>query len=224
MDNKIYKKLSDIQMALLGKQFNKSGVNKFGNFKYFELRDILPGIMEECYKRGIVLSFSFMGDYAVLKLHDTENDELIDSNRVAVPELKELNSKMNIVQSYGAYMTYLKRYLLLNTFLICEDSYIDSEAIIENPEKPHRQLKENYLHSTPEKQRVAPQTGEEEKDNNELKTPEDYLQFFEEELTRQGLHLNTITLYKMCTKYAKAHSNFKQKEVRELIQKKYGGK
>lgn len=210
MDNKIYGKLANVQINLLKRKLPKSGYNKFGKFRYFELKDIMGPIIEECFKEGLVLTFSFMGDYAILKIRDTSNAELLESNRVAVPELKEMNKGMNIMQSYGSYMTYLKRYLLLNTFLLDEDSFIDSDEDKE------------YLHSTPEKQRVTPKEGEEEKDNNEPKTPEDYLQFFEEELTRQGLHLNTITLYKMCTKYAKAHSNFKQKEVRELIQKKYG--
>lgn len=206
MDNKIYGKLANVQINLLKRKLPKSGYNKFGKFRYFELKDIMGPIIEECFKEGLVLTFSFMGDYAILKIRDTSNAELLESNRVAVPELKEMNKGMNIMQSYGSYMTYLKRYLLLNTFLLDEDSFIDSDE-------------DKYLHSTPEKQRVTPK---EEEEAFELKTPDDYLEFFENELTRQGLHLNTITLYKMCSSYAKTH-DFKQKEVRELIKEKYAG-
>lgn len=212
MDNKIYEKLANVQMNLLKKPLKKSGYNKFGHFNYFELKDILAPIIEECFKQGLVLTFSFMDDYAVLKIRDTSNGELLESNRVAVPEVKEMNKSMNIMQSYGSYMTYLKRYLLLNTFLLDEDSFIDSDSSSQN---------DGYLHDTPEKQRVVENPSKKEV---KLEKAEDYLKFFEKDLLKQGLHVNTITLYKMCSSYAKTHKDFKQKEVRDLIKEKYGGK
>ena len=216
MDNKIYEKLANVQMNLLKRPLKKSGYNKFGHFNYFELKDILAPIIEECFKQGLVLTFSFMDDYAILKIRDTSNAELLESNRVAVPELREMNKGMNIMQSYGSYMTYLKRYLLLNTFLLDEDSFIDSDS--------SSQKNEGYLHDTPEKQRVVKKPVKKSVDEVKLEKPEDYLKFFENDLVKQGLNVNTITLYKMCTLYAKSHKSFNQKEVRELIKQKYGGK
>ena len=43
-----------------------------------------------------------------------------------MPELKALNKKMNAVQSIGADVTYLKRYLIVNAFLILEDDVADA--------------------------------------------------------------------------------------------------
>lgn len=209
----IYQKIGEVQYALLNMELPKSGYNKFGKFHYFELKDIMGPIVTECYKQKLLLTFSFMEDYAVLKIRDNESGDLFESNRVSVPELHELNKGMNIMQSYGSYMTYLKRYLLMNTFLLVEDSFIDSNA-----------AEDKYLHDTPEKQRVVKKPVKKSVDEVKLEKPEDYLKFFENDLVKQGLNVNTITLYKMCTLYAKSHKSFNQKEVRELIKQKYGGK
>lgn len=223
-DNKIYGKLANVQMNLLHRELPKSGFNRFGNFKYFELKDIIGPIIEECYKEGLVLTFSFMEDYAVLKVRDTSNAELIESNRVAVPEVKEMNKGMNIMQSYGSYMTYLKRYLLLNTFLLDEDSYIDSESENnENTLKAESKMKEDKKYS-PEKQRVTMDTSN--VTVKKFQNPTEYIAFFESELIKEGYKVSKQNLFKKCTEQRIANKDFKplEKQVRKLIIEKYGGK
>lgn len=131
MNNKeetIYTKINKIQMELLKTQLKKSGRNTFSKFSYFELEDILPAIMEKANKENIMLSFKFTEKEAELYIIDTITGERF-VNVVPVPEIKALNGGMNIIQSEGAFMTYLKRYLLLNTFGICEKSMIDSDEM-----------------------------------------------------------------------------------------------
>ena len=61
-----------------------------------------------------------------------------------MPKLEKLNSKMNVIQSIGADSTYLKRYLLINAFLILEDDVADAlEPIVEDtPKKEEPLIKE----------------------------------------------------------------------------------
>lgn len=124
----IFKKIADVQMELQKIEFTKSGHNKFGNFKYFELDDIMPCIQTKCYEQGLMMQFLFTEKKATLMIVDVQSNERF-CNEIPMPEVKELNKKMNVVQSLGAYITYLKRYLLLNTFCICEKSVIDSDEM-----------------------------------------------------------------------------------------------
>lgn len=130
-ENNIYEKLANVQMELAKVEFKKSGHNKFGGFDYFELDDIMPCIMQKCIENNLLMQFDFTETSASLILIDMQNPEYKITNHVPMPEIVEMNKKMNIVQSLGAYVTYLKRYLLLNTFCICEKSVIDSDALSE---------------------------------------------------------------------------------------------
>lgn len=124
----IYKKINKIQMELLKKQLKKTGRNTFSKYTYFELEDILPSIMEKANKENIMLTFRFTEKEAELHIVDIITGEKF-VNVVPVPEIRALNGGMNIIQSAGAFMTYMKRYLLLNTFGICEKSIIDSDEM-----------------------------------------------------------------------------------------------
>lgn len=218
MSNNIYKKLGNVQRNLLKRKIPKSGKNKFGGFEYYELQDLLPILIEECSKEGLSFIFSFTEEKALLHIYDVDNENGEITNCVIVPELKELNRGMNIIQSYGSYITYLKRYLLLNTFLIGESSYIDSNASeIENkPTHKAPKPKKSTRKTTPVKQRVVVQT---------FDSAEAYLEYFEKQALQSGLDLTTQTLFKYCTSERKNNAQFKKFEhdVRKLITSKYNG-
>ena len=154
----IFKKIADVQIELQSVEFKKSGHNKFGNFKYFELDDIMPCIQRKCYDHDLMMQFLFNDKKATLMIVDVTNGERF-CNEIPMPEVKELNKKMNVVQSLGAYITYLKRYLLLNTFCICEQSVIDSDAMssMNNPKAAssnHVKPQKNHI---PRKPNAAPE-------------------------------------------------------------------
>ena len=149
----IFKKIADVQMELQKVEFTKSGHNKFGNFKYFELDDIMPTIQSKCYDHDLMMQFLFNNKKATLMIVDVNNGDRF-CNEIPMPEICELNKKMNVVQSLGAYITYLKRYLLLNTFCICEKSVIDSDAMSSMQNPKAASTKGNHI---PRKQGAAPE-------------------------------------------------------------------
>lgn len=125
----IYQKIAGIQKNLLQKELHKSGYNKFGNFKYHELEDILPTIFRECYNQELFIEFSFTNELAQLKIRNWNEPGESVITSVPMPEIVPLNRGMNIMQSEGSYITYLKRYLLINMFLIVEKDVVDSDNV-----------------------------------------------------------------------------------------------
>lgn len=125
----IYQKIVGIQKNLLHKELPKSGYNKFGNFKYHELEDILPTIFMECYNQELFIEFSFTNELAQLKIRNWNEPGESVITSVPMPEIVPLNRGMNIMQSEGSYITYLKRYLLINMFLIVEKDVVDSDNV-----------------------------------------------------------------------------------------------
>lgn len=132
----IYKKLATIQCNLLNVNIKKSGHNRHKNFKYHELEDLIPPIFEECMKQELTLMFTFVDNAAILKLKDWNGKDEI-SVRITQPELviPEKNPNNQLIQAVGANVTYLKRYLLINTFLITEKEVIDSDNVASSAEK-----------------------------------------------------------------------------------------
>lgn len=125
----IYQKIAGIQKNLLHKELPKSGYNKFGKFKYYELEDILPAIFSECYEQELFIEFSFTNDLAQLKIRNWNEPGESVITSVPMPGIVALNKGMNVMQSEGSYITYLKRYLLVNMFLIVEKDVVDSENV-----------------------------------------------------------------------------------------------
>lgn len=125
----IYQKIAGIQKNLMQKELPKSGYNKFGNFKYHELEDILPTICRECYDQELFIEFSFTNELAQLKIRNWNEPGESVITSVPMPEIVPLNRGMNIMQSEGSYITYLKRYLLINMFLIVEKDVVDSDNV-----------------------------------------------------------------------------------------------
>lgn len=126
----IYQKIAGIQKNLLHKELPKSGYNKFGKFKYYELEDILPAIFNECYEQELFIEFSFTNELAQLKIRNWNEPGESVITSVPMPGIVALNKGMNVMQSEGSYITYLKRYLLVNMFLIVEKDVVDSDKTV----------------------------------------------------------------------------------------------
>ena len=144
----ILKKIAIIQKNLLETELPKSGHNKFAGFDYHELEDILPSIQLECFKQELILLFDFTEKQAILKVTNWNDLKDYVEFTVPMPVIQPMNKKMNVMQSEGAYITYLKKYLLGNAFLILERSVVetlpheveedhkDEPLIKEKPAKP----------------------------------------------------------------------------------------
>lgn len=158
---KIHQKIARIQKNLMAMKLPKSGENKFANFKYYEMEDILPAIFKECYNQELFLEFSFSLDEAQLKVRNWNEPGESVITSVPMPEIVPLNRGMNIMQSEGSYITYLKRYLLTNLFLIMEKDVVDaipqnnsvSESVVASD--PVQKVRE-YIHSKDSTLEITP--------------------------------------------------------------------
>ncbi len=158
---KIHQKIARIQKNLMAMKLPKSGENKFANFKYYELEDILPAIFKECYNQELFLEFSFSLDEAQLKVRNWNEPGESVITSAPMPEIVPLNRGMNIMQSEGSYITYLKRYLLTNLFLIMEKDVVDaipqnnsvSESVVASD--PVQKVRE-YIHSKDSTLEITP--------------------------------------------------------------------
>lgn len=158
---KIHQKIARIQKNLMAMKLPKSGENKFANFKYYELEDILPAIFKECYNQELFLEFSFSLEEAQLKVRNWNEPGESVITSVPMPEIVPLNRGMNILQSEGSYITYLKRYLLTNLFLIMEKDVVDaipqnnnvSESVVASD--PVQKVRE-YIHSKDSTLEITP--------------------------------------------------------------------
>ena len=129
----IYQKIQAVKKELSERELKKSGENKFSGFKYYELGDFLPSIIELCAKYGLFTQITFTEDKGILNIVDC-NAEVVQEGtpsefRIVQYEspLKELELKgANAIQALGGAETYLRRYLYMNAFDIVEADMFDT--------------------------------------------------------------------------------------------------
>ena len=130
----IYQKIQLVKLELAQRELKKSGENKFSGFKYYELGDILPSIIELCNKHDLFTQITFTETQGVLNIIDCapekkDNDNDNAEYRVVqyTSPLKDLELKgANAIQALGGVETYLRRYLYMNAFDIVEADMFDS--------------------------------------------------------------------------------------------------
>lgn len=122
----IYEKMALMRVALQGRNIKKSGENKFANFDYFTLEDILPTLNNLMLDYKVFSDFSIDGDMATLTFINIENtqEKVVFTSPIAEAQIKGSTP----VQCLGGVHTYLKRYLYLNAFEIVEADILDALA------------------------------------------------------------------------------------------------
>jgi len=131
----VFKKLQKARRMVLESGIEKTGHNKFSNYKYFELGDFIPvahKIFDEVGLCGVV---SF-GDRATLTIFNSDEPGAVE---FATPIVYAENAKGQAIQSLGSTHTYLRRYLWLLALELVENDVIDSLPQEEKPkavEKP----------------------------------------------------------------------------------------
>ena len=120
----IYEKMQIAKLSILKANLKKSGENKFAGFKYYELADIVPTIIQICNDIKLFTSISFSNDYATLEIINAEEptEKLLYSSPMKELELKSCNQ----IQALGGVETYQRRYLYMSAFDIIENDMFDA--------------------------------------------------------------------------------------------------
>jgi hypothetical protein len=119
----VHKKLMEARVRLLHTKLQKTGLNKFAGYKYFELGDFLPEIQLIFNDLGLCGVVSYDAGYATLTITDTDDGTVIViTSPMAGAELKGAHP----IQNLGAVETYQRRYLWMTAMEIVENDVIDS--------------------------------------------------------------------------------------------------
>jgi len=120
----IYTKLMRAREQFQNENIKKSGKNKFANYDYYELSDIIPAINKILLELKLCSVVSFFNDHATLTITDIEKpaDTIVFSSPIADANLKGCHP----IQNLGAVHTYLRRYLYVLAFEIVEPDVLDA--------------------------------------------------------------------------------------------------
>lgn len=162
-------KLNRLRKAIKDKGLEKSGFNKFAGFSYYELKDFLPEVIDECEKIGIFTHFDIVNS-SDFKYDETKQDYVQVSNgyearliaydtdgtgkeewSLPVPRIEG----QNIMQSIGAANTYMKRYLYMNLLELSENDETDATLQKDEVKKPTPSEVTDFRNAYSEKERKS---------------------------------------------------------------------
>ena len=118
----VFEKLNEARLRFQNAGVKKSGHNKFADYTYYELADILPFINQIANELKFCCVVNFTPELATLDFCDLEGDGRIQfTSPMSNASLKGCHE----VQNLGAVETYIKRYLYQNCFEIVEADALD---------------------------------------------------------------------------------------------------
>ena len=120
----VYEKLNQAREKFHAIKLEKTGLNKFAGYKYFELGDFLiPAlrIFKEC---GLISITSFEKEIATMRIVDTDKPD--DCIAITSPMGSAALKGTHEVQNIGAVETYQRRYLWVAALEIVEHDALDA--------------------------------------------------------------------------------------------------
>ena len=142
----IYEKLIEARRRFQEANVKKTGKNRYAEFKYFTLEDIVPAKTQIFNDLGLVDVVTFEADRAYLDLYSVS--DLSDPIRFASPTAPDESLIKNPIQKVGAIETYVRRYLYMLMLDIIEIDLI--EETTDKDEDPAPAKKSNRP-ASPEK-------------------------------------------------------------------------
>lgn len=128
----VFAKLALAREMFLNSNVKKTGVNRYAEFKYFTLEDIIPEKQRIFKSLGLVDKISFFEGYAVLTLYNTDRpEETIEFSSLTAEDESLIK---NPIQKLGAVETYVRRYLYMLMLDIVEADTVDAVAGKADPE------------------------------------------------------------------------------------------
>ena len=150
----VYGKLAVARGRFLEAPVKKSGVNRFAEYKYFELADIVPVATSIFADLGLVFIISFDNEIARGTLVNVDKPEEII---IFTSPMRDLEVKgMNAVQALGGVETYQRRYLYMACLDIVEADAFDATQGKPDPEtgKTEAPKKSNKPATTEEREEI----------------------------------------------------------------------
>lgn len=125
----VSKKLIEARRRFLAANVKKSGINRYAEFKYFTLEDIVPVKTQIFNDLGLLdtISFGMDNGNAVLTLYNADGDEN-DYLVFVSPTAQDESLIKNPIQKLGAIETYVRRYLYMLMLDIIEPDAIDATS------------------------------------------------------------------------------------------------
>lgn len=116
----------------------KTGENRFQGFKYLELQDFIPTILDLNKKYGLYTHINIVDGLASLKVVDIDDPESTVTFSLSVPEVNTMlvnDDGINVpapfnsmIQDTGKTETYIRRYLYMLYAEICVPDEIDNNS------------------------------------------------------------------------------------------------
>ena len=122
----VYGKLAVARAKFLDTPIKKSGVNRYAEFKYFELEDIVPVATAIFTEIGLLIVESVTYEKVSATIVNIANPEetIVFEAPAKDPHIED-GTKMSAIQGLGAYVTYQRRYLYMLVLDIVEADPID---------------------------------------------------------------------------------------------------
>lgn len=136
----IFEKVMTARLEFLQSNPTKSGYNKFQNFKYFELVDIVPVATNICCKLGLYTHINITDGKAVMTVVNMENSIEKLEFKIDAPMVRE-NDFNKMLQDVGRAETYIRRYLYMLFLDIVENDLVDGADQKSNDFKTAKQYK-----------------------------------------------------------------------------------
>ncbi len=132
----LFEKIQNIKSELQQANLKKTGENRFAKYKYYELADFLPTIIELCKGYKLFTSISFNNEVATLKVI---NCEAIEETTEITSPMRKLDLKgCNEIQALGGVETYQRRYLYQTMFDIVENDMFDCSTAEQPPKREYK--------------------------------------------------------------------------------------
>lgn len=135
----LFMKIQTVKSKLLQANLKKSWENKHAWFKYYELWDFLPTIVELCKNNGLYTQVLFDNETATLLIIDCDDPTQIVQY---TSPMRDVDLKWcQPIQALWAVETYQRRYLYLNAFDIVENDMLDAVAWDDNKQPKKAEVK-----------------------------------------------------------------------------------
>lgn len=160
----VYQKLIEARRRFQEANVKKTGINRYAEFKYFTLEDIVPVKTQIFNELGLVDTIEFQNGFALLTLYNVEDSkDWIHFSSDTAPDESLIK---NPIQKLGAVETYIRRYLYMLELDIIEPDIIDQTS--DKSEDPAPAKKNNRPASPGKREEVKKELIDEDGEASEV--------------------------------------------------------